>query len=242
MLAVAFLICIILMMRRSTGAGIVPQHILDLNLFIIIAGIFGARLLHVSEQWDYYSQKPLEIIMLPKGGLSFQGGFIAAVLVGLLVAKLRRLPLGKTMDLFVLYLPLGMAIGRIGCYLNGCCYGKPTSGSGGIIFPPGSPAANQFGAGCFVYFTQLYSSLANLCIFILLMYLYKRKSRQPGNLLFYYMFSYGSFRFGLEFYRGDNPVFWAGVTVHQIISLVMVALSVIYFLWRKSCRRKINTS
>ena len=225
MLAVSFLVCIVLMLRRSPRAGIAPHHILDLNLFIIIAGILGARSLHVIEQWDYYSQNPLEIIMLPKGGLSFQGGFIAAVLVGLIVAKLRRLPLGKTMDLFVLYLPLGIAIGRIGCYFNGCCYGEPAGGTAGIIFPAVSSAAQKFGADIPVYFTQLYSSAANLCIFIVLMYIYRSRKRRPGSLLIYYLCFYGISRFLIEFYRGDNPIVRYGLTVPQFISLLMIAVS-----------------
>lgn len=220
-LALAFLVCIILILRRAVMAGIAPHHILDLSLYIIISGILGARLLYVVFNLDYYLMHPLEIFLLNKGGLVFHGGFISALIVGISVVKRRNLPIGVLADIIILYLPLGHAIGRIGCFLNGCCYGKLTDSIFAVQFPEYS-----FSAGRFVHPAQLYSSLVNVCIFLILG---MRRKRFNGQTVLEYMFLYGVSRFMLEYIRDDNPVIFYGLNIPQLVSIAMIIIAVIVY-------------
>ena len=230
MLAVSFLICVILALRQAANAGIEPHHILDLSLYIIISGIVGARLLYVVQNWSYYSKHLFEIVLINRGGLSLHGGILLAFLVGCIIVKRRRLPAGKIIDLVMLYLPLGIAIGRIGCFLNGCCYGKPTNYFCGVLFPKYSLAYQHFKTYQVLYPVQLYSALANIAIFVILGTIYKYRKRYDGELLFYFMFYYGTARFLIEFLRADNPLVWYGFDLPQLISLGMVIIAVSFLL------------
>lgn len=238
-LALAFLICIILILRRAVSIGINPHEILDLSLYIIISGVIGARLLYVILDFKYYIMHPLEIFLLNKGGLTFYGGFILAVVIGAIVARKRKLPILLITDLFFLYLPLGQAIGRIGCFLNGCCYGKPTESIFGVQFPEYSFAANQFGVSHWVYPTQIYSSLFDLLIFVILGIRIKYK-KYNGQIILYYIFLYGTARFLLEYLRADNPAVFYGLNIPQIASILMIIIAVIWEI-TKSCRGKPST-
>lgn len=220
-LALAFLVCIILILRRAVIIGINPHEILDLSLYIIISGVLGARLLYVVFDFDYYVMHPFEILLLNKGGLVFYGGFIFSVIVGILFAKKRKLPVLVIIDLFFLYLPLGQAIGRIGCFLNGCCYGKPTESIFGVQFPEYSFSANQFGINHWVYPAQIYSSVTDLVIFVILGLRMKYK-KYNGQIALYYMFLYGTARFLLEYIRADNPSVFYGLNIPQIVSILMI--------------------
>lgn len=225
-LALAFLICVILVLRRAVSIGIAPHHILDLSLYIIISGILGARILYVIINWDYYIMHPVEIILLNKGGLVFHGGFILAFLVGVFFVKRRKLPIWEVVDIIILYVPLGQAIGRIGCFLNGCCFGKPTNSIFGIQFPQYSFAANQFGINHIVHPTQIYSSLVNLFIFIILGIRMKHR-RFNGQIVLDYMFLYGVTRFLIEYLRADNPALFYGLNIPQIVSILMIVTALI---------------
>lgn len=224
MLAIAFLVCVMLALRKAVSIGIAPHHILDLSLYILVSGIMGARVLYIATNLSYYIEHPFDIFLLQKGGLSFYGGFGLALIVGFFVAKRRKLPLGKVSDLIILYLPLGHAIARIGCFLNGCCYGKPTSVLWAVQFPPYSLAARHFGTNHLVHPVQLYSSLMNLGIFLALSL---SRKRFDGELVFKYMILYGAGRFILELFRGDNPVVLFGLNIFQLISIGILILGLI---------------
>lgn len=219
MLAIAYLICVALALYRANSIGIAPHHILDLSVYILISGIIGARLLYVAMNLSYYLGHPVEIFLLQKGGLAFHGGFVLALIAGVFIVKRRGLPLGKIADLIILYLPLAHAIARIGCFLNGCCYGKPTGAAWAVQFPSHSLAVHQFGPDHFIHPVQFYSSLVNLGIFLMLVL---RKKRFEGELIFDYMILYGAGRFILEIWRADNPVVFWGLSTFQLISLGMV--------------------
>lgn len=225
-LALAFFICLVLIMRRALSAGIAPHHILDLGIYLIISGIIGARLFYVLTDPDYYILRPLEIFFLNKGGLVYYGGFVTALITGIIFIKRRKLPVLKIADLVVAFLPLGQAIGRVGCFLNGCCYGKTTSSVFGIRFPPYSFAAGEFGTGHHVYPVQIYSSAVDIFIFLVLMIRMKYK-RFDGQIVIYYMFLYGTARFLLEFLRADNPAVFYGFNVPQLISTGMILSAVV---------------
>ena len=121
MLAVAVAVCSILLSRDARKAGIPADTIFDLVFWVMLSGLLGARLFFILTNWDLFAQEPLEMIKIQNGGLSWQGGLILGSLAGMGYVKRKRLPLLQMLDLSAPYLALGQAIGRIGCFLNGCC-------------------------------------------------------------------------------------------------------------------------
>ena len=132
--AVGFITAAWLAARQAASEGLSPEGILDIALVCIISGIIGARLLHVLLNLPYYMHSPAEILMLNRGGLAFQGGFFAAIAAGVLYAKRAGLSFLRAADIMAPYIALGQAIGRIGCFLNGCCYGAFTGSYFGFLF------------------------------------------------------------------------------------------------------------
>ncbi len=236
-LSFAFMLCLMLILRRARFMDIAPHYVLDLGLYIIISGIVGARLFYIFSNFNYYLENPLEIFLLNKGGLVFHGGLILALIVGIAIVKIWKLPVLQMADLVITFLPLGQAIGRVGCFLNGCCYGKPTESIFGIKFPTYSFAANAFGPDIYVYPTQIFSSIADLAIFFILL-LRMKKKQYDGQAVIYYLFLYGVARFFLEFLRADNPIVFYGLNVQQIISVLMIVISLVLFPFFKNAKPK----
>ncbi len=217
MLALGFLVAIFLARRRAISLGMDGDAIIDLGIWLIISGILGARLLYVILNLNYYKEVPLESVMIWRGGLVWYGGLISAVLVAMGFLRKRKMPILKTGDLMLPYVALGQAIGRIGCFLNGCCYGKPTSLVFGVSFTAAQAPVHP---------TQLYESAA---MFLLYLALRKIKPGDGKTILLYLLF-YSTFRFFNEFLRGDNPIALAGLTVSQLISVIVFIIAII--LWR----------
>lgn len=238
MLALAFVVGIWFATQQARREKVLASAILDFSLVVLVSGIIGARVLFVLLNFDYYSQHPLEMIMFWQGGLVYYGGIILGVLCGILFLRVRRLNTWKVIDICAPSLALGQAIGRIGCFLNSCCFGKPTDLPWGIKFPSGSMASyEQFSQGLIqsvneyslpVHPTQLYSSLNALIIFIILVLL-NRKKRFNGELFWLYLLLYAITRFGIEFLRGDDrgPVFFNFFSISQLIGVGIFALSLV---------------
>lgn len=221
MVALGFLISIWLAGREAKKAGISPQQILDIGLYSLLFGIAGARLLHVLLNPGYYFYRPLEIIMLNRGGLAFHGGLLGGIIAAWYYIRRNRMPLWKTADMMIPYVALGQAIGRIGCVLNGCCYGLPTYSYFGF-YPPGSIIAP-------LHPTQLYSSVLLLAAFVILKLLYEKK-RFDGSIFFSYLVLYSFGRFFIDFYRGDLAAVLFGLKMSQLISIAIFFPSVFFLL------------
>ncbi|MFH0738910.1 MAG: prolipoprotein diacylglyceryl transferase [Candidatus Omnitrophota bacterium] len=204
MLAIAFLLSVSLAKVQAKKEQIDPEVIFNFSLFSFLCGIIGARIFYIVENIGYYFRDPLEIFMLQHGGLSWFGGLIGGFIFWIAYLKKKRLPLYKTLDLIAPFLALAQAIGRIGCLLNGCCFGKPY-----LLIP-----------------VQLYSSLALLVIFIILRLLQERPHR-GGEVFFTYLLLYSLKRFSIEFYRADNPPVIYGLTLFQLLSLLALFFSLI---------------
>jgi phosphatidylglycerol:prolipoprotein diacylglycerol transferase len=211
---------------RSESLDLSVNEILDLALVILISGIVGARLLHVGLNTDYYFKYPIEIIMLQHGGLAYQGGLILAVISSILFIKAKKRPVWKTADFIIPYVALGQSIGRIGCFLNGCCYGKKTNFLG-VLFPDQNWP---------VYPTELFYSLSLLGIFVLLSILRQNKQFE-GQVLASYLLLYGVMRFSIDFLRGDLHIYQIGLTMTQIISIGIIIFSVIFYLYLKRWKK-----
>lgn len=199
-LALAFLASSMLAERQSQTKNFPPYFISNLCLFCLVSGIIGARIFFIILNFDFFKHDPYEIIKLWHGGLVWYGGLISGTAAGLMYMRIKKQAVFPVLDLMAPYLALGQAIGRIGCFLNGCCYGK--------IWP----GVNIF------YPTQVFSSLIMLFVFLVLRILQKR-NQKTGNIFFLYLIFYSSKRFFVEFLRGDSPSIFLGLTVFQLISL-----------------------
>ncbi|MFH1441247.1 MAG: prolipoprotein diacylglyceryl transferase [Candidatus Omnitrophota bacterium] len=209
MLVIAFLVAARLVSSEAKRQAVNPEIIYNFLFIVFICGILGSRIFFIIENIKYYWVNPLEIIMLQNGGLSWFGGFILGSTCGVIYLKKKKLSVIKTLDLVMPYVALAQAIGRIGCLLNGCCYGKISSF--GVYFP-----AHKH----FLIPTQIYSSLLLLLIFVVLRIMQEKK-RPVGEIFFMYLFLYAIKRFFIEFWRADNPVILWSLTLFQILSIIM---------------------
>ncbi|MBI5186367.1 MAG: prolipoprotein diacylglyceryl transferase [Nitrospinae bacterium] len=231
-IAAAFFVGITLASKRAKKEGLDPNKIIDLCFYILIAAIVGSRLLYVGINISYFIKNPLDIFKLWQGGLVFYGGLIGAVIVAVLYLKKKRLPVWRVADLLAPSLALGQSIGRLGCFLAGCCYGKPTEGHWGVTFSdPDSLAPLHVS----LHPTQLYSSFLDLAIFFALLYIQKIKKFQ-GQVFWTYLFLYSTGRFIIEFFRGDKRgfVFEGILSTSQFIGIFMFALSIFMYLRGRS--------
>lgn len=181
--------------REALKAG-VPENVVHGFVFVaVIAGLVGGRVGYVATYWFYYRQHLLEIFLIRRGGLSIQGSIISAASAGAYYLLYRRVPILPVFDSFFLALPLGQAFGRLGCFLNGCCYGRPAEPPLGMIFPESSGPVHP---------TQLYYVLSHLAIFTLLFTVFRSgRERRPGRLTGWFLLLEGSNRFLLDRLRGE---------------------------------------
>ena len=223
LIAIGFLAASALAAKRAAALGLDPNRIQGVALTALIAGLAGGRLAYVLFRWDLFRDHPVEILRLDHGGLVFFGGLAAGLLGGIWAIRRSGMPVARTVDLLIPPLVLAHAFGRVGCFLNGCCYGKFTALPWGVRFP-----GEEFRR----HPTQLYETLALLTIFFFLKRL-ERRGPLAGTVLLVYGFSYGLWRFFVEFLRGDNPPIALGLTVFQWIGLGVAAVSAALLLARR---------
>jgi len=140
MMVVGFLLAIALMGRCVKLIKHDPELITSISLYTLVSGIIGARIFYVLHNFDSYRGDLLSVFSIWKGGLELLGGVILAVAVALVLLLRKKLPVRTYSDILVIGLMLGLGFGRVGCYLNGCCYGRPSESACTIRFPYGSPS------------------------------------------------------------------------------------------------------
>jgi len=205
MLAIAVIVGTLLSARDAYRSNINPDIIFDLVFWAVIAGIVGARVFYIALNYPFFIKYPTEIIMVQNGGLAWQGGLILGSIMAMLFIRAKKIPFSQTLDLLVPYLALGQSIGRIGCFLNGCCYGRELAG--GIYFPVHDATLHP---------TQLYLSVGYLIIYMILK-LYQRFSELPGLVFVSYLILASSLRFGVEFFRADHEILFLGLSIFQFV-------------------------
>jgi len=215
MLALAVLVCTYLLSRDAKRYNISQDTAYDLVFWCILWGIIAARIFYIFIAWPYYMNNPLEMFMLQKGGLAWQGGFLGGVLAGIWFVRRKKLSLKPVMDLAAPYIALGQSIGRIGCFLNGCCYGKPVAW--GIYYPVHNAR---------LYPTQLFE-MAGLFIIFLILKVAQKKPHQAGFIFVFYLWLAAIERFIVEFYRADHDLLWLGLSLSQFIALGVFAAGLI---------------
>ena len=218
----------------------------DLLFWIMVTGILGARAAYVMTEWSYFAAHPLEIVRVDRGGLVYYGGMLSAGLALVVFARRRRIALPALMDFVITAVPLGHALGRVGCFLNGCCYGARFDGPWAVRFPAQSlPWEDELHAGLIgpgapmslpLHPVQLYESALNLAVFALLAWHYRRQRVHDGQTLALYLLTYPLGRLALEFLRGHEQV-WVGVlTDAQVVSLGLLGVGLLLAL--RAARRK----
>ncbi len=248
MLMVAFLAAITIARWRAKKENIDPNKITDLGIYLVCAGIFGARLFFVMQFFENYKDNLFNIFKIYEGGLVYYGGLFAAIIALLVFVKLHKMSFLKLVDILMPSAALGLGIGRIGCFLNGCCFGKVapyipwaisfprTIDKAGMI--DGSPAfLQQCELGLVqlsdtqslpVHPTQLYSFLSDIALFFILSIFFKYRKRD-GEIALLFGIIYPIIRFCMELLRGDNPLIFHLFTIAQIISISMFVISLTLF-------------
>jgi phosphatidylglycerol---prolipoprotein diacylglyceryl transferase len=223
MAATGFIAATLLMHYNRKDASLSQDNVFDITFVAIIAGILGARLFYVVQFWEQYRDRPLSVFRIDQGGLVFYGGMLCATFSIYLYCRWKKLQFIRVIDVFAPSLAAGHLFGRIGCFMNGCCFGKPSDLPWAVHFPPGSFPDKRY-PGLAVHPTQLYESLFNLALFLAMMLCLKRLKNYPGLTASIYLLAYGTGRFIIEMLRGDSVNLIFGVfTAAQFTGIFIVA-------------------
>jgi phosphatidylglycerol---prolipoprotein diacylglyceryl transferase len=211
MLGLAFLISLQAAKTRCMLFNIEKDTVEKLFIILILSGIAGARILYILLNLGFFINNPSEVMMINHGGLVFYGGFIFAPIAGAAYVRMIKASILDASDLIAPFAALGHSIGRIGCFLNGCCFGRETDSSFGVCFP---------GMVHKVYPTQLFSSFSLFLIFLILLHAQKKRLFR-GQVVSVYIMLYSFFRFSIEFLRGDLKAVFFSFTATQIVSIFL---------------------
>lgn len=228
LVATGFLVGLWTAARRGLLHGLRPEYVSDSGPWMIIGSILGARALYVATYWkESFAGRPLsEIFMIHHGGLVFYGGFIGAVLAILIYCRVRKIAVWKLADALAPSIALGYVFGRLGCLMNGCCYGRACSLPWGIKYPADSDSPHFP-----VHPTQIYDSLLSLATYAFLAWLFRRK-KFDGQVFAAYLVCYAFTRSFVESFRGDynDAHRYAGfLTPAQLVSVGILAAGVVLF-------------
>ncbi|RPI37853.1 MAG: prolipoprotein diacylglyceryl transferase [Nitrospiraceae bacterium] len=229
LIAIGFLVALALALRETKKTDLPNERIIDVGFYALIAGIIGARLFFIATEWQHFSENPLDMVKIWEGGLVFYGGVLFAVPTIIWYAKKNMLPLWQTADIWAPSIAIGHAIGRLGCFCAGCCYGRPADGlPWAVTFTKPESLAI---IGTPLHPTQLYESAAELLNFLILITLRRHQSFR-GQLFWVYILNYSIIRSVVELFRGDEVrgFLFPGFSYSQSISVVMFLTSVAFLL------------
>ena len=220
LIAVAFLLGLWLALRQADREKLPREKISDIGFYALFAGIIGSRIFFIATEWEHFSSHPADMLKIWEGGLVFYGGVIFAIPVAVWYARKQGLLLWQTADIWAPSIAVGHAIGRLGCFCAGCCYGLPTDLPWGVTFNNPETLAIR---GVPLHPTQLYESAAELLNFVILLAVRRRKAFH-GQLFWVYVLNYAVIRALIELFRGDSErgFILPGISVSQGISAVML--------------------
>jgi phosphatidylglycerol:prolipoprotein diacylglycerol transferase len=236
MLALSFLAGTWWALRSSRARGIPEDRVFSLVGWILVSSILGARLHYMIGHPSSF-QSPLDFLRIWEGGLTLYGGLVAAIVVSFLYLKRARLPFLPVADTVAPALALGEGLTRIGCFLNGCCFGRECAAGWSVHYPEHSYAVQTLGP-VGVYPSQLFLSAGMLLLFLLLWRL-DRSLRRPGWLFAVYLIGQGLLRYVVDFTRYYEPVdqvAGAGAwleTKSQVVALGLAAAGVVLLAARR---------
>jgi phosphatidylglycerol:prolipoprotein diacylglycerol transferase len=240
MIALAFLAGLWTATLRARREKIPAEKIADVTLWLMVGGIIGARFVYVTTYWrEEFADQPFsEVFMIQHGGLVYYGGFLGAAAAGIIYILWKKMPLWKTLDVLAPSIALGSVFGRIGCLLNGCCYGRPTDLPWAITFT--NPQAHELSGTPLdipLHPTEIYDALLNFGLYVFLAWLFRRK-KFDGQIFATYLLCYAVTRSIVECFRGDytNLHYHLGLTPAQWISvpIFVAGLALAAFLSRRA--------
>lgn len=232
LLAAAYLLGLELGVMRARRFGIEPSRAMDLGIAIIIAALVGAKAMLLIVDYRKFVNDPRELLTLLRSGGVFYGGLLVAVPVAIWYVRRHALPTWTIGDLMAPGIALAHAVGRIGCLMAGCCFGRPTTLPWAIRFDS-AYAADNVGVplGLGLHPTQLYEAGAALIIFACLLAFERRGRAYPGRTFWTYMLLYAVARFIIEFYRGDSRGMVGPLSTSQFVSVLLAPLAVAMLVW-----------
>ena len=238
MIAIGILCCVAMASYRAKKNGLDQEAIVDIGIYGVIGGFLGAKILYVIVEFKTFIKDPKTV--LGSEGFVVYGGIIAGFLTAIVYCRIKKLYFLEYFDLAVASISMAQGFGRIGCFLAGCCYGRPTDSVFGVVFPEDSLAP----AGIKLIPTQLISAVGDFAIAIILIILADvvfEKAKESslkaktgfgmvsGDIGCIYMFLYGIGRFLVEFLRNDVRGTVGNLSTSQFISLFIVAGSIILY-------------
>lgn len=183
----------------------------ELGFWLMLAGIVGSRIAYVAVYWPDFRDRLLDVVRIDNGGLMFFGGFLLAIPTTIVFSRLARESIWSLADYAITAVPLAHAIGRIGCFLNGCCYGRASD----IPWAVHMEGADR-------HPVQLYESAVNFAIYALLLAAFFKR-RKDGMVFAIYLLLYAPARFILDYFRGDSPSVYWGFTGAQWVAAALFA-------------------
>lgn len=218
MVALAVLVLVLWMLWEvKKGAKLSYETIITAALVSIPSGIIFARFLHVIDLWDYYVANPGEIIGF--SGLAIFGSILGAALGVWICSRFLHYRFGYLADLLAPGIILAQAIGRVGCTINGCCYGKATSLPWGFVYThPQSYAP----LGVAVHPTQVYEILFLVALFVFI-FKFRKRFKPDGSLFLVYLGFYSVWRIGIDFIR-DGTSFLFGLHQAQVVGIIVLLI------------------
>jgi len=237
MMALAFFAGLWTATRRARLVNVPGDTVTDVTLWLMAGSVIGARFVYVTTYWkqQFAGQPWTEIFMIQHGGLVYYGGLIGAVISGAAYLRWKKLPLWKIADVLAPSIALGSVFGRIGCLLNGCCYGRACHLPWAITFT--NPDAREFSGTPLdipLHPTEIYDALLNLALYAILAWTFRHKRKFDGQIFAMYLAGYAICRSTVEFFRGDYPQdhIHAGIfTSAQLLSIpIFVAGLILWFL------------
>jgi phosphatidylglycerol:prolipoprotein diacylglycerol transferase len=236
LLVVAVLAGLWIARRRAIATGLDPDNVWNLGVYMVLAGLVSAKLWYIATDWEFYLDNPRQLLsldMLRAGGVFF-GGFIGAVVVAIFYARHTKLHFLPVADAYVPGLALGHAVGRLGCFSAGCCWGRESGLPWSVTFT--DPMAQQIVGtplGVALHPTQLYEAASEFLIFLALLWIV-RGQRFTGQAFASFAILYGVARFSIEFFRGDPGramIFGSALSLMQVVSVGLVLWGAWIF-WR----------
>lgn len=219
-IALGVFLSLLLMVRYARKWNFLTEEkVFNLVLVAVLSGFAGGRLAYIVQEWRWYLSHPLEVFAIWEGGLIYQGGLVAGFLAYWIYSRVLRISPLEALDFVLPFLALTHAFGRVGCFLNGCCYGKPCDWPWAVKFP--------FMAAP-VHPVQLYEALFNAALFIFLLRVYERR-KFNGQVTALYFIGYPAGRFVLEFFRGDQVLILGIFSFQQILSLFLMAGASVFY-------------
>jgi len=215
--------------HQSKKKGIATKEIYPLALWVVIAGILGARLLHVIDHFSYYANNPTQILQFQQGGLAIWGGLAGGGVAAVAYAKVRHLALGRLADTVAPALLTAQMIGRLGCIINGDAYGGVTGLPWGFIYihPNALIPPNLLGLPTHPY--PAYEIIWNAVVLVIILWL-SHRFKKDGLVFLSYLSLYSVGRFILAFVRQENIIFW-GLQQAQIVALLTLVASLVLIVY-----------